>query len=441
MFSRWGTRYDHGNEYVRKGLLEFAVHKLLGNIEEGKPLNDAQTYAVLSQRLALDIDTPQYLLTSASPLALMETMHDQIANHMRVCLAVGSGIESLRGVASSEPILSEAAYRIMVDEGLNFNLPQALSSVLSGFCIHQGSRGELLVAAFFTWARDRAVSTKSQLPPNALCHQFTACDLFLSLFCGSSLDSILDSKPSLCHTGVEPEPFSRVFSKANMHFNHFIKPYEQKIISRRYLVRFLARGAAVLGANCQPGFDAVYPYIYNATNLDAEKVGFIIVQVKNDSNASRVNAKEVFKKMDPFECGLLDKSSKTPFTIPIIRILFSLSGDNLAVEPQQYERPSDGAVTLGKDRQPLFTSYDYVCSGVDPNTLQPVQGRPELWRALVNKRTDWHDFLGASEEERKILCSELPLGGMDDAHFSRWWSDRTGRSSNDSEGSRITKAT
>jgi hypothetical protein len=47
-------------------------------------------YAVLSQRLALDINTPQYLFNSESPLDAMRTMHEQIANHMRVCVAVGA---------------------------------------------------------------------------------------------------------------------------------------------------------------------------------------------------------------------------------------------------------------------------------------------------------------------------------------------------------------
>ncbi|KAI0301721.1 hypothetical protein B0F90DRAFT_1717285 [Multifurca ochricompacta] len=40
-------------------------------------------------------------------------MQDQIANHMRVCISVGKGFKSMRGIASSEPILSEAAYHVM----------------------------------------------------------------------------------------------------------------------------------------------------------------------------------------------------------------------------------------------------------------------------------------------------------------------------------------
>jgi hypothetical protein len=53
-----------------------------------------------------------------------------------------------------------------------------------------------------------------------------------------------------------------VFDKALMHFNHFIKPQEQSILARCYFPAFIARGAAALGANCQPGIDAVYLYLY-----------------------------------------------------------------------------------------------------------------------------------------------------------------------------------
>lgn len=350
---------------------------------------------------------------------LMETMREQIANHMRICLAVGSSNE-LCGIASSEPILSEAACRIMNDEGLDFDLPVALSNALSGFCINQGARGELLVAAFFIWARDQVVLTKLGSSSTLLSHHFTVCDLFESLFCGPSLESILQSKPSLYPQNDTPYPFKRVFGNARMHFNHFIKPYESGTITSQSLIRFLARGAAAFGANYQCNFNAVYPYLYEALNLDVKKLGFIIVQVKNDSN----NIDEVFQKMDPFECGLLAKSkdkSKTqsPFTVPIVRILFFLSGTKDLVEPRVYNPPSNGTTMLN---EPLFTSYDFVCSGVSSAMLRPITKHSESWKLLINKRSDWVDFIESSEE-KEILCSELPVGGNDDAHSSYWWDD------------------
>ena len=66
-----------------------------------------------------------------------------------------------------------------------------------------------------------------------------------------------------------------------MHFNHLIKLRDQKSLKRSTLLFFMVRGAVALGANCQPGFDAVY--LYGGTDLDINKVGFIIIQVKNDA--------------------------------------------------------------------------------------------------------------------------------------------------------------
>ncbi|KAI0302885.1 hypothetical protein B0F90DRAFT_1925030 [Multifurca ochricompacta] len=327
------------------------------------------------QRLALDIGTSQFILPSVTPLNLAEIVHEQITNHMRVCISVGKEFESMRGVASSEPI------------------SQRLLLVLSGFSVSQEARGELLVAAWFTWARDQVVKVKA--------------------------------KPSLCpHNGNTNQLFEDAFKGARMHFNHFIKPYEQKVLARKYLIRFMARGAAALGANCQPGFDAVYPFLYGDIHLDVQKLGFIIVQVKNNASISPKKFNGIFRDMDPFESELLDASDKKNgiFQIPIIRLLFSLSskGDP-KVERMKYKSPSDGATSLGNKGQALFTSYDYVCSGVSEDILKPVAGdTSNAWKAMVNMREEWDKFFRSSNEP-EILRSSLPGTGANKTHSEFWW--------------------
>jgi hypothetical protein len=52
--------------------------------------------------------------------------YDQIANHMRVCVAIKDDDDDFMcAIASSEPILSEAASRIMLSENLPFSLQGA----------------------------------------------------------------------------------------------------------------------------------------------------------------------------------------------------------------------------------------------------------------------------------------------------------------------------
>ena len=188
---------------------------------------------------------------------LMKSMHEQIANHMRVCVAIGDGIESLRGIAASESILSEAAFCIMRSK--KFSLPGTLLDNLGGYCINQGERGELLVASF-TWVHDQVIKKKATTD-EWLCPYFSAKELFENLF---NSTQILDDSPSLCHPKDSPKPFKEVFGDAMMHFNHVIKPQKRKTLRRSYLLPFMARGAATLGANCQPAV----PFQHSDRNLD-----------------------------------------------------------------------------------------------------------------------------------------------------------------------------
>jgi hypothetical protein len=394
--------------------------------DDGK-FEDAEIYAILSQRLALDVCTPQYLFDNANPLDGIQIIRGQVQNHLRVCIGIGNGIESLRAIAPSEPILSEAACHIMLHDG-KFPILGALTKVLTGFNIRRGDRGELLVACFFILARDRAI----KLPRDEmqLCSFFSVNQLFANLFTTSVFESIGNSKPSLCcseaddNSKANDDSFKGVFAKAQMHFNHVIKPQEQKVLTRRYLLLFMTRGAAALGANCQPGFDAVYPFLYDSKDerLNAKNVGFVIVQVKNDATVSPSND-EMFKKMDPFACSLLNNSDKVNgrFPIPIIRLVFLIAKkeEKSAVTHKTYNSPSDGATSLGEDGRPLFTSYDYVCTGISSSVLNVIeQSEAKQWNALAG---EGNIFDGVSAPD--VLRSQLPGCGSDVGHFRSWVHD------------------
>ncbi|KAH9009629.1 hypothetical protein EDB85DRAFT_1902869 [Lactarius pseudohatsudake] len=68
----WGTTFDHGDD----------------------------------QRLPLDINSTIYV---PLPSDQVEKEQEQISNHMRVCMSIEDGIDTIRGIAASEPILAEVA--------------------------------------------------------------------------------------------------------------------------------------------------------------------------------------------------------------------------------------------------------------------------------------------------------------------------------------------
>ena len=145
------------------------------------------------------------------------------------------------------------------------------------------------------------------LPAQEFCRPFSLKELFSCLFSNRFVKSMFNDTPSLCPPGAKQSTLGEVTRIANMHFNHFIQGQERQVITHPYLLKFIARGAAVLGANCQPGFDAVFPYLFGSTDLDEKNIGFIIVQVKNDCKFGQPNV-ELFRDMDPFHYGLLDEA-------------------------------------------------------------------------------------------------------------------------------------
>ncbi|KAI9462849.1 hypothetical protein BJY52DRAFT_1352771 [Lactarius psammicola] len=226
----------------------------------------------------------------------------QIDGHMRVCIGAPDERTPVHSIAASETILSEVASLVM-RHGYKFYLPDALLDVLDTYAISHGDRGELLVAAFFTGGPTLQ---------------------FIWTF-----DVLLDSSPSICHHDFSPQTFEEVSRRTRMHFNHHIKPFKQEVFVCPYLVALIARSAAALVANFQPGSDMVYLFLYEINDL-----------------------------------LLLDKEDSSQFTIPIFRFLFELGGEELFVQQQTYASTKDGAATLDAYGWPFFTSYDLWCSGL-----------------------------------------------------------------------------
>jgi hypothetical protein len=393
----------------------FAQEKLLcAETSDPESLTSAQLYAVLSQRFALDTSMTNFLFHTPNPNGAMKHLHEQIAKHMRVCVTIDDGIETLRGIASSEPILSEAASRIMSSD--KFSLHSAIFVVLNKYCINRVDRGELVVAAFFAWARDRVVKIKlihDVEVVGQLCPHFSVTELFGQLLTKSAYEMMFESKPSVRHVDDSPLPFQTVFKNAMMHFNHLIRPQEQGALGLPFLLHFMARGAAALGANCQPGFDAVYPFLYNGTLLDIDNVGFIIVQVRNstESESKSGTLDDMFLKMDPFDCILIkpEDDQDGRFLIPIIRIIFLLSdNDNFFKQHTS---------SINKESPSRFTSYDFVCSGVHSDFLLPTKGMASDWKKLVDQVDDWRSFY---DENQPNIRSQLPALAKHEGHYKAW---------------------
>ncbi len=107
------------------------------------------------------------------------------------------------------------------------------------------------------------------------------------------------------------QKFGECSEKPRTHFTHLIKPYQQEVHVRPYLVTLMVHGTAAFSAN------------------------------------------------DFLFCKLSRKEDSPQFTIPIVWIMFALSGENAFVQQQIYASPKDDASTLDANEFPQFTSYNF----------------------------------------------------------------------------------
>ncbi|KAG6842777.1 hypothetical protein H0H87_010518, partial [Tephrocybe sp. NHM501043] len=97
----FGLRLQHTNDVGE--VIAFAAHKLLGP-GENRVFGSEQQLACLSRRVPIDF---------YSTVAARKQEELQVEGHLRVCLHVHPGFEAMVTVAPSEPLLSEAAARLM----------------------------------------------------------------------------------------------------------------------------------------------------------------------------------------------------------------------------------------------------------------------------------------------------------------------------------------
>jgi hypothetical protein len=79
--------------------------------------------------------------------------------------------------------------------------------------------------------------------------------------------------------------------------------------SRTFLMRIMARGAAVLCADNQLGIDAIIPFCYKGKILSPKNISALLVQGKNVFTLSSAQS-PLLANMDPKYVGVVEKEFK-----------------------------------------------------------------------------------------------------------------------------------
>jgi hypothetical protein len=407
--SRFGSRFDFKEEEITSKIVQFAAMKLIGEPYGAKSvLTDDQKLACLAQRLPIEFHSTTYTDQSKEM--------KQVEGHLRVCLRVDPGFESMTTVSASEPLLSEAAYWVMSNE--TFKPVEALKQVLSGFSVHKGDRGELVAMMLMTQARDSAIGRPSRLGKPK--RRWVSVKKFFECLFREPAQVSPNHRDVLKAKGQRFSPqgssdtekdFRAQFADSKFYFNHWVKLHQFGVLDIKYLLALYCRGAAALCANSQSGVDGLMPFLLEGTHIDLNNVGVCLWQAKNDSSYTDEPDEELFQRMDPFSLKIF--KDNTTADIKIIRIVFAFAS----------KKPSLKVVNVRSSTDKSYTTYDIWCSGLSPDILVPIEGFNEAWNALLQASYGWNDIYSGKGVPQGLRRSMNPGAALDKDHWSRWTKD------------------
>ncbi|KAF9488951.1 hypothetical protein BDN71DRAFT_1435740 [Pleurotus eryngii] len=161
------------------------------------------------------------------------------------------------------------------------------------------------------------------------------------------------------------------FPNAMMHFNHFIRPHQQKIIHCDMLLLLMARGSGVLCAPNTQKIDIILPFLVNGDAIKPTNVGAILCQVKNDKTYADTPKPNLFKEMDPYEIGFLPAWA---LAVPLIKVFMALVSVKSVVDIVRHEPTETYNAVV----------YDIWIAGLSPEVYASItKANQSTWAATL----------------------------------------------------------
>ncbi|KAF8523912.1 hypothetical protein BU17DRAFT_63556 [Hysterangium stoloniferum] len=353
------TRWEVGDRMVQNYIIDFAQSKLICS-DDPSTLSLRAKVAVLARHLLLDFEPKR------AAALWMET--ELVAGHIHVAYSVPAHREYLRAGAPSEPILAEAAARIMLSD--NFETAKILSWCLSGRWITRGTRNELVGRLLLIQVFDAAVIQKSVRDRIRAIHFSTAIpviDFLASLFPERD-EMFCDATPDNTHGATLKE----AFQNAVVYFTHWGKAEDSSFINDNAGWMTICRGTAIQCHDYEDDIDFVIPVLYDRRQtLSRFDMSAILIQLNIRDKVQAAN---------------MSASALHYFT----------SGNR-----EQNSRPYITIITeLGLKRQPPFAKPKSI------GYSAPVQGTPKITAKKAKRVTHPRYFFlvtGCSESVYRVI--------------------------------------
>jgi hypothetical protein len=348
----------------------------------------------------------------------------QVEKHMRVCLGVKEGFETIVTVAASEPILVEAAATIMQHK--DFSSCRALREILKWPGMSKGDRGELIVANITVDTLDSLTFKDGNLSSFVV----KTTSYFEALFAQNLYKAnIQNAVPSrLRDDSDESKTFGETFKDSYVYVTHFIKVYDYSVLTDGFIMALAARGVAILCADNQAGVNMILPMVYEDNVLRRTNITVIMIQSKNDAKFSTSPHGYLFDLMNPFSLGIFNKQENNPR--PVIRMVYALAARKPIVRIMERGQPppkrSKGKGG-GRSSNRSFTSFDIWCGHASSSTFGAIRPEDdETYRELLKRSKNVAEMFEPEQQSMKeVTMSMYPGATCKDAHWTSFF-DITG---------------
>ena len=310
--------YQHGHGSI----IALAMAKL--NPKRAFRDDELAQFACLAIRIGLDFDASREI-GHAKQI-------ESVESYMRIVFAVPSHLEYMRTGIPSEPVLAEAAARLLnwglggnSDKHMKTLAPTVLNKAFERGFLARGERGEMIARLLWTLAYDEVAKGGHSLNDPVVFHQpIKVLDFLRKLFHGNHWDEILNAKPMGDPDGPS---LSEAFKSAYICFSHFMDAVDHHI-NLRNVYRLLLRGAALSCQRNQRSIDFLTPILFgtpDSTQIRRSNTSVLQAQVKNRNQEEEFIA-------DP---------SLVQSKHPVISIIHELGSPKSEVECKSFTRPSN----------------------------------------------------------------------------------------------------
>ncbi|KAG5650914.1 hypothetical protein H0H81_010561 [Sphagnurus paluster] len=207
----------------------------------GDPQDINTQYAALSVRVNLDFDTERQLGR--------EQEEKLVESHLRVVFAIPKHREFMRTGTPSEPLLAEAARRLLQKLQPLERVPTLLVDAFSSGFLARGDRGELVMRTLYILARDVAMErglADKPLIGSQICAPVRVLDWLRALLTEPLYNVALNARPVGDENGLT---LAEAFEDSWLNFSHFANAGDFSVPSIDYLVGCNVRG---MGLQCAP---------------------------------------------------------------------------------------------------------------------------------------------------------------------------------------------